>query len=214
MSRSPLLAKKSRIQQENEAIILPAALHVFSRKGFKGTTMADIAEKAGLPKGNLFYYFSSKQALYQTVLEHILEDWLTPLDSIHSQADPRDALELYVRQKMAFSFDHADASRLFAGELLQGAPSLQEALNGILKARVAEKVDVLKGWIAAGRLHALDCEHFFFSLWSMTQTYADFSVQVEAVMGHSLTSPSERERATRHVLDSVFRMCGLESPQQ
>ena len=210
MSRSPYLVKKSRIQQENEAIILPAALHVFSRKGFKGTTMADVADQAGLPKGNLFYYFSSKQALYQTVLEHILEDWMTPLDSLHASADPREALEQYVRQKMAFSFEHADASRLFAGEMLQGAQSLRGALTGMLKQRVAEKVEVLKGWIVQGQLRALDCEHFFFTLWSMTQTYADFAVQVEAVLGQCIKEETARERAVQHVLDSVFRMCGLE----
>lgn len=211
MSRSSHFVKKSRIQLENEAIILPAALRVFACKGFKGTTMADIADQAGLPKGNLFYYFSSKYVLYQTVLEHILEDWMTPLDSLHASADPREALEQYVRQKMMFSFEHGDASRLFAGELLQGAPGLQGVLTGVLKQRVAEKVGVLKGWIAQGKLRALDCEHFFFTLWSMTQTYADFSVQVEAVLGQRMEEETARERAIRHVLNSVFRMCGLES---
>eukprot|EP01036_Dinobryon_divergens_P051354 gene51354-68735_t len=45
-----------------------------------GATMGEIAERAGLPKANLHYYFGSKQALYAAVLHHTLASWLTGLD--------------------------------------------------------------------------------------------------------------------------------------
>ena len=203
--------EKGRIRQDNEAIILQAAEQIFARYGFKGATMALIAEAAGLPKANLHYYFGNKETLYYTVLDDILHDWLAPLDDFQPQADPKTAIKRYVIHKMCFSFDHPEASQLFANEILQGAPRVHARLQTELRQLVDEKSAVLEGWIAAGKVKPLDTRHFFFSVWSMTQTYADFSVQIAAVMGEDVGLAAQQQRATDHVLSCVFRICGLES---
>lgn len=201
--------EKGRIRQDNEALILLAAEQVFARFGFRGATMAQIAEAAALPKANLHYYFGNKQTLYLTVLDGILHDWLAPLDGFRPDADPKSVIDAYVRQKMHFSFERPHASRLFANEILQGAPMVHHLLQTELRRLVVEKAAVLDGWIAQGRLPPLDTTHFFFSVWSMTQTYADFDIQIAAVLGEDSHSEQARARATRHVLNSVFRLCGL-----
>ncbi|WP_254902557.1 TetR family transcriptional regulator C-terminal domain-containing protein [Lonsdalea britannica] len=203
--------EKGRIRQDNEAIILQAAEQIFARYGFKGATMALIAEAAGLPKANLHYYFGNKETLYYTVLDDILHDWLAPLDDFQPQADPKTAIERYVIHKMCFSFEHPEASQLFANEILQGAPRVHARLQTELRQLVDEKSAVLEGWIAAGKVKPLDTRHFFFSVWSMTQTYADFSVQIAAVMGEDVGLSVQQQRATDHVLSCVFRICGLAS---
>lgn len=203
--------EKGRIRQDNEAIILQAAEQIFARYGFKGATMALIAEAAGLPKANLHYYFGNKETLYYTVLDDILHDWLAPLDDFQPQADPKTAIERYVIHKMCFSFEHPEASQLFANEILQGAPRVHARLQTELRQLVDEKSAVLEGWIAAGKVKPLDTRHFFFSVWSMTQTYADFSVQIAAVMGEDVGLAVQQQRATDHVLSCVFRICGLAS---
>lgn len=203
--------EKGRIRQDNEAIILQAAEQIFARYGFKGATMALIAEAAGLPKANLHYYFGNKETLYYTVLDDILHDWLAPLDDFQPQADPKTAIKRYVIHKMNFSFEHPEASQLFANEILQGAPRVHARLQTELRQLVDEKSAVLEGWIAAGKVKPLDTRHFFFSVWSMTQTYADFSVQIAAVMGEDAGLAAQQQRATDHVLSCVFRICGLES---
>ncbi|MFP1836383.1 TetR/AcrR family transcriptional regulator [Lonsdalea quercina] len=203
--------EKGRIRQDNEAIILQAAERIFARFGFKGATMSLIAEAAGLPKANLHYYFGNKETLYDRVLDGTLHDWLAPLDDFHPQADPKTAIEHYIIHKIRFSFEHPEASRLFANEILQGAPRVQARLQTELRQLVDEKAAVLEGWIAAGRMKSLDARHFFFSVWSMTQTYADFSVQIAAVIGENVGSAAAQQRATDHVLSCVFRICGLEA---
>ena len=117
-------AGKGAIRQANERLILGAAERVFARAGFSGATMAAIADSAGLPKANLHYYFGNKAELYRAVLARTLHDWLAPLDALVPEADPRAALEAYIRAKMAFSRDRPDASRVFANELLHGAEEL------------------------------------------------------------------------------------------
>ncbi len=202
-------AAKGPIRQSNEALILTAAEQVFAGAGFSGATMAAIAEACGLPKANLHYYFGSKQALYRAVLARTLADWLVPAHGITPEADPRDAIEAYVRAKMALSALRPHASRVFANELLHGAPVLGELLATELRDMVRKKAAVIDGWIAAGRMAPVDSTHLFFTLWAATQTYADFDVQVSAVLGRPGLSPAEHARATEHVVQLVLRGCGL-----
>lgn len=200
---------KGAIRQVNEARILGAGERVFARAGFVGATMAAIADEAGLPKANLHYYFGSKAELYQAVLARTLHDWLVPMDGLTPEADPRGALEAYIRAKMAMGFERPDASRVFANELLHGAAVLDGLVRGELRAMVQRKARVIDAWIAAGRMAPVDSTHLFFTIWAATQTYADFDVQVRAVLGRDELTARDRQRATEHVVTLVLRGCGL-----
>ena len=61
--------KPSRIQQRNRHLILDAALDVFSAHGYRGATLDQIAEAAGLSKPNILYYFSGKEDIHVTLLQ-------------------------------------------------------------------------------------------------------------------------------------------------
>ncbi len=143
------------------------------------------------------------------MLARTLHEWLVPADGITAQADPRAALEDYIRAKMALSARRPDGSRVFANELLHGAPVLGELLRTELRAMVRAKSAVIDGWIADGRMQAVDSTHLFFTIWAATQTYADFDVQVRAVLGKSSLKPADHRRAADHVVDLVLRGCGL-----
>lgn len=200
---------KGAIRQANESVILAAAERVFAGAGFGGATMAAIAEAAGLPKANLHYYFGSKQDLYRAVLARTLTDWLQPTDRITSEAHPRAAIEGYIRAKMALSAQRPHASKVFANELLHGAPVVKALLATELRQMVLRKAAVIEGWIAAGRMAPVDSVHLFFTIWAATQTYADFDVQVCAVLGRPELNAQDYARATEHVVSLILRGCGL-----
>ena len=200
---------KGLIRQTNEALILLAAEKVFARAGFGGATMAAIAEGSGLPKANLHYYFGSKDVLYRAVLARILNDWLVPTHGITEGAEPRAALEEYIRAKMDLSAQRPDGSKVFANELLHGAPVVKELLSTELRQLVKQKAAVVQGWIDAGRMAPVDATHLFFTIWAATQTYADFDVQVSAVLGLDSMEPKDFARATEHVVALLLRGCGL-----
>jgi TetR/AcrR family transcriptional regulator len=202
-------ASKGQIRQANEALILAAAERVFAGAGFGGATMAAIAEASGLPKANLHYYFGSKQELYRTVLARTLEDWLVPIQGITPKADPKAAIEQYIRAKMALSMQRPHASKVFANELLHGAPMLKTLLGTELRQLVMAKTAVINDWIDAGRMAPVDPVHLFFTIWAATQTYADFDVQVSAVLGRTQLSAQDYARATEHVVSLILRGCGL-----
>lgn len=175
--------QRTRIQQKNSEAILEAALEVFSAYGFRGATLDQIAEVAGLSKPNLLYYFPSKEAMHQALLTRLLDTWLDPLREMNEAGDPLAEILAYVRRKIELSRDYPRESRLFANEILQGAPRMREAIEIDLKRLVDEKAAVLTRWMDQGRIARLPPHHLIFSIWALTQHYADFDTQVRAVLG-------------------------------
>lgn len=198
-----------RVRRANLAQILKAAEQVFAETGFNGATMAEIAEKAGLPKANLHYYFGTKEDLYRAVLANTLEMWLTPLSMIRPEADPAEAVAAYVRAKMETARLRPFASKVFANEILHGAAHIEGFLSNDLKSLVEEKAQVIEGWIADGRMAAVDAKAFFFMIWSMTQHYADFDVQIRLVLGKRQLTRKDFALFTEEVTRSVLRAAGL-----
>ncbi len=203
------ITTKGAIRQANRERILVAANGVFARAGFAAATTAAVAAAAGLPKANVHYYFGSKQQLYREVLARTLHDWLEPLQSLQPEADPAQALSVYLRAKMALSAQRPDASRVFANELLHGAPVLGDLMRSELRTAVRAKAAVIDGWVAAGHMAAVDSTHLLFTMWAATQTYADFDVQICAVLGRKHQTARDHARATEHVVSLVLRGCGL-----
>ena len=193
---------RTRIQQRNSDVILEAALDVFSTHGFRGATLDQIAEVAGLSKPNLLYYFASKEAIHVALLSGLLETWLDPLRRMDPGGDPIAELLGYVRRKLDLSRDYPRESRLFANEMLQGAPRIRAALEGDLHDLVQDKARVLQVWMDQGRIARLHPVHLIFSIWALTQHYADFDVQVRAVLGTDGADPYP-EAAT--YLETLFR---------
>ena len=62
---------------------------------------------------------------------------------------------------------------------------------------------------AAGHMAPVDSVHLFFTIWAATQTYADFDVQIHAVLGTEPNPATDTPRATAHVTSLILRGCGL-----
>lgn len=192
---------QSRIRKRNTTAILAAALEVFSAQGFRGATLDQIAGAADMSKPNLLYYFPSKEAVYLALLGTLLEDWLKPLRAIDPAGEPVEEMLAYIRSKLAMSRSHARESRLFAGEVLSGAPHIGAVLQGPLRALVDEKAALIAGWMAEGRLAPSDPHHLIFSIWALTQHYADFAPQVQAVLGPRRDPIAEGQ----HFTETLYR---------
>ena len=194
-------AQKTRIQNQNEQIILDAALEVFSVSGYRGATVDQIAKKAGLSKPNLLYYFRRKEDIYVAVLEHTLVEWLLPLRSLDVDGDPIEELTRYIEAKLDMSFKKPMASKLFANEVLHGAPHIEKYFKGPLRALVDEKAKTINIWMNEGKLAKTDPYHLIFAIWAVTQHYADFSVQVDALLG----APKTFGKTKLAILDILLR---------
>ncbi|MGR3714170.1 MAG: TetR family transcriptional regulator C-terminal domain-containing protein [Shimia sp.] len=177
--------KPSRIQLRNRKIIMDAALDVFSRYGYRGATLDQIADQAGLSKPNILYYFDGKEDIHVQLLNQLMESWLDPLGHMDAAGDPLSEILGYVRRKLEMTREFPRESRLFANEILQGAPRMGPHLESGLKPLFEKKTAVIQGWMADGKLAQVDPRHLIFSIWSTTQHYADFDAQVQVLMPDS-----------------------------
>jgi TetR/AcrR family transcriptional regulator len=201
-ARAGKTRKRTRIQAENEERILDAALEIFSSYGFRGATVDQIAAVAGMTKPNLLYYFRRKKDIYLAVLNRTHEMWLRPLEALDPSGDPATEITAYIDRKLEMSRDNPKASRLFAIEILQGAPILGPVLSGRLKKLVDEKAAVIRRWVADGRLAPIDPYHLIFMIWATTQHYADFEAQIRAILGPRAERPAHFDLA-RATLEQV-----------
>ena len=179
-----------------EADILEQAVRVFAESGYEGASIATIAERAGLSKQNLMYYFPSKQRRYQRVLDDVLDDWLARMDMLASGHDePRDVLRAYIGAKLRFSREQPWASRVYALEVINGAPLYGAQIRERVVPLLRKDIAVFEDWIAAGSIAPVNATHLMFTIWAMTQAYADFSAQMTLVL--------ERKQLTRKDYDDA-----------
>ncbi|MDB5828974.1 MAG: rutR [Variovorax sp.] len=197
--------RRLRQIEDKRSAILAAALGLFSRFGLHGTSVDQVAARADVSKSNLLYYFANKEELYVSVLRELLAVWLEPLRGFSAEQDPREAIGHYIRRKLVISRDQPDASRLFCLEMIQGAPLLRDELGREMRDLVDRKSDVIREWVAAGKLAPVDPHHLIFALWATTQHYADFSVQVQAITGRTLDDPAFFEETVENVQRIVLQ---------
>lgn len=198
-----------KIRKKNEKVIVAAAEREFALHGYAGATMNNIALRAKIPKSNVHYYFKSKLQLYAEVLTSILDLWDSALNELDAGEDPEICLRRYITTKMAFSRKYPYASCVFAKEILSGAPRLKDYFATGYQEWFASKTCVFESWVQQGKMRPLDATHIIFLIWSSTQHYADFSVQISAAMGKKSLTKQDFDAANETLISIIFHGIGV-----
>ncbi len=201
--------RRARARRENEAAILRAAEKVFAEAGFGGATMQLIADVAGLPKANLHYYFTTKEELYRKVVENIFTIWLRAADSFDKAPGPAEGIGAYIEAKMEISRRHPDGSKVWASEVMHGAPVIQDYLETTLRDWTAGRAAIIRRWIHEGKMAPVEPEYLLYMLWAATQHYADFGHQIETLNGGRPLTDAQWRAATESVKAVILRGIGV-----
>lgn len=206
---SKMKVSEGSIRQKNKAIILEAAKKEFVTYGFKGASIKRIAERANIARANIHYYFKDKTDLYQQLLSNIIAVWNSDYDTLNSDNEPKQVLSAYIRAKVMHSKNDPDASRIFASELIHGAPVLADYLNKDFKVWLQSKVTVIEAWIKQGLIDKVNPYHLLFMIWSSTQHYADFNVQVVAALDKKSMTDDDFEDVVASLTQIILKGCGI-----
>jgi len=190
--------KDGKVRKKNKSIILAAAEQEFLIHGFKGAAIKRIAERADLPRANVHYYFKSKEELYSEILNDIVGRW--------------QALSNYIRAKIMFSKTDPERSRIFASEIIHGAPHIKQYLKTTQKQWVEHKVEVIQAWMDQGKIAKVDPLNLLFFIWGATQHYADFSAQVLIASDKTALNDKDYEKVADDLVAIVLRGIGLNIP--
>jgi TetR/AcrR family transcriptional regulator len=149
--------------------------------------------------------------LYQELLSNIVSIWNSKFDSLNMDDDPKTALSAYIRSKVMYSRDDPDASRIFASEIIHGAPVLNDYLSTDFKVWVQTKVDVIQYWIKQQLIDDINPYHLLFLIWGATQHYADFNVQVLAAMDKAEMDEQSFDAVVNSITTIVLKGCGVKT---
>jgi len=197
------------VRQKNQQLILDSAKKEFVINGFQGASIKSIAERAGIPRANIHYYFEDKADIYRQLLDGILHTWNSGYDTLVANSEPKEALTAYIRSKIMYSKLDPDASRIFASEIIHGAPILSDYLSGDFKLWIQSKVAVIESWIEKGLMDKVNPYHLIYLIWSSTQHYADFNVQVLAGMDKEKMSDDDFEEVVDTLTKIILKGCGI-----
>ncbi len=206
----PRSARKLEIREANESRILAAAERIFAQHGYRGATTERIAAEAHLPKAHVHYYFKTKANLYRRVLEAVLDDWMSAATAFDQSDDPAEALENYVTAKMAFSRKRPYGSRVWAKEIMGGAPVIQKFLGTTLKDWLKQRERIIQRWIRNGQMAPVNPRALLYMIWAATQHYADFEKQMQILNDGKAISDGEYRAKTRQVVRLVLGSAGVD----
>lgn len=202
--------KRSSARKAQEARILDAAETLFAQYGYNGASIEAIAEHAGLSKQNMLYYFPSKEKLYHHVLKNVLDLWVEKMTLFEQIGDdPASKLSSYILGKLELSQLRPNGSKIFANEIINGAPYIKDYLLQKLLPKLDADIALVEEWIADGLMDPIDPRHLFFSIWATTQTYADFSTQIALVLRKDGLSASDFEAAGKFLTHTILKGTGL-----
>ncbi|WP_426195589.1 TetR/AcrR family transcriptional regulator [Massilia sp. DWR3-1-1] len=212
LADKPAVKRRVLDRDRLEADLVAIAVRVFAESGYEGASIASVAAQAGLSKQNLMYYFPTKQALYQRVLDDVLDEWLARMDQLADpQGAPADMLRAYIHAKLRFSREQPWASRVYALEVISGAPLYGQQIRRRVVPLVRKDIAVFERWIAEGRIAAVNATHLLFAIWAMTQSYADFAAQMALVLERKLSARDFAD-AEKMIVDMVICAVALPPP--
>lgn len=150
-----------------------AAVELIAERGYTATTVDQIAERAGVAKGTVYYNFPSKAALFADLLEYGVDRLATALGDSVAGREPLDALDAVVGAELEFIGAHEAFARLLLAETWRSGGDWQTAARLIRERAIAVVADVLRAAVARGDLREdLDVDMAASAVFGMVLTVA------------------------------------------
>lgn len=210
MNRNSIL-RPDTVRSRNTTAILDAAELEFAEHGFKGTTIASIAKRAKLPPANIHYYFGSKEILYQTCVERIFDIWKGAAEAFDEIDDPVVAFSLYITRKLDISRERPSGSKIWANEIIQGAPTMHAFLAKDLYEWTNSRTALFRKWQSEGRLKPVNPNTILYMIWATTQHYADFYHQIRVLNDGKELDEAQWEEIKSDVCSIILAGVGAKS---
>lgn len=202
--------KPSISRLKKEQAILREAETQFALFGFEGATLDAIATAASISKHNMLYYFPSKEVLYRSVLDDVLNTWLDDLEAFSDHDEPIAALQQYIGAKIQSVHDYPNKTKIFTSEIIAGAPRYSDVIKNRVKPVLNNQVKVFENWAARGLIKPVNFTHLIFIIWSVTQAYADQHTQFAIILGKDHLEKNDFEDAKELIIKMVLKVIGIQ----
>lgn len=164
--------------ENSEEKIAESALEVFVNKGFAGARMQEIADRAGVNKALVNYYYRSKEKLYEVVFKRLLDPMVENLASIlDDEADIFISIEKLIRGHFRFIQSHPEGPLLIAKGISFSREKKKGAISNVLIKQIRQSgipikmLERIQNAIDQGEIRAVDPVHLIVNIMSMNIMY-------------------------------------------
>ncbi len=207
-SRKAAKGPQTRNADATRAKILQAALSEFSERGMPAASTDDIAERCGVNKRMIYYYFGSKEGLYLAALESVYEDLVAREKEINVEhLEPPAAIEAMINLKIDYYLENPYFISFLSMENFYKARHLRKSKK--LKMFKTPLTDVITRILKRGQRSGefrpgIEPIDFYVSLCALCIMYFSNQHTFGAIFGREMTTPSNIERRRRAVVDFVL----------
>ncbi|MDD8012197.1 MAG: TetR family transcriptional regulator [Acidobacteriota bacterium] len=184
----------------SKGAILAAARKEFAARGFSGARVEAIARAAGCNKAMLFYYFSSKENLYRSVLAQALGEIFAEIGGVvNERLTPRSFLERFPEIYIRFLARNPDLPRILVFDLIHNPENISRTVGQIFRENASFNPQLLLGmirtWHDQGLISEGDPMHFILNVISLSIFSFVGRPMVEAISGLKAGEDEEFYRA-------------------
>ncbi|MBU1671484.1 MAG: TetR/AcrR family transcriptional regulator [Actinobacteria bacterium] len=185
--------------------ILRAAEEVFAEKGFKGATVREIAERVDIRTPGLYYHFSNKQEIYDSMIRNIYEGLGSKILEPMAGAEGIEAkVSLMVDLLMEYWAEHPMAPRIIAQETLLFKGLLYDELIPQVLAPMFEGMLGPLEDEAGPAIRDLDLSLLVYNVFGLTVFYFFAGHVLTMITGVDSFAPERLRTATGEIKDLVF----------
>ena len=206
--RQPATDERLRDADRSQATILAAARDEFAEHGLGGARVDRIAERAGLNKRLIYYYFTDKEQLFRAVLEQAYRDIRAAEQDLHLlDQKPADAVRRLVEFTWNYYLEHPEFLTLLNSANLHRARHLADSqrareLNSPLIETLAEILE--RGRREGSFRGGVDPLQLYVSIAGMAYFYLSNNHTLSAVFGRDLMTPKALQQRLSHMSDCVL----------
>jgi TetR/AcrR family transcriptional regulator len=198
-----MTSEKNRDPGKREQILL-AAEQVFAKRGFKGATTREVAEKAGIASSLIFYYFKNKMALYEAVFQSFfdqLEDLIK--QNLSSDLDRLGQLKRFLFTFTDYASEHRNMIRILLREIIDNGRIVQKVAQEYFKPLYEIGAEFLKDGQKEDLFKEVDPLHYIHSFIGMNLFYFVGQPIFEPVGAGDPYSAEEVERRKLEVWNAI-----------
>jgi len=190
--------------KETRAAILTAAGSIFAKSGLAGARTDNIAAAAGVNKAMLYYYFGSKQSLYEAVVEdHFYEFNRQALEVLNAPGPAREVLLRYVSLHLDFISARHQSAPLFQQLTMTGGKFLERLIRRYFAARGEALGKLIERGARGGEFRGVDPFHASVSVVSLIVFYFSAARVLKLLGRRDAYSAANLNRRKQEVLDFI-----------